>query len=99
MGTKEERQLPGLEWKRVLTHDGASERVTKTELFQNNQLRETSESQPEQKQTDGSYLLPVKITPSWGLVDTQSFLLGDPLARPLAIRYENVDSLRGTEWY
>ncbi|HEY2952658.1 MAG TPA: hypothetical protein VGK40_08750, partial [Verrucomicrobiae bacterium] len=78
------KQVAGLDLNTVITFDGDTDRALKAETFQSNDVRVTRQFLPEQKQADGRYLLPVAITPFWGLVSTQTFLIGDVTARPVA---------------
>ncbi|MBI2947568.1 MAG: hypothetical protein HYY23_07970 [Verrucomicrobia bacterium] len=93
------RDFANLKLRTVITYDGASDRVTKSEQFQNDQLRGTHRSEPEQRQPNGSFLLPVTVLPRWGLVSTQTFLIGDILGRPAKIEFENGDRAQITEWF
>ena len=93
------KQAAGLDLKTVITFDGDTDRAMKAETFQSNQVRVARQFLPEQKQPDGRYLLPVTVTPFWGLVSTQTFLIGDATARPVATAFENGDTARATEWF
>lgn len=89
------RRLPGLELRTVITYDSGSDRVLRTEEFQNSKLRVVRHVEPEQKDSS----LQVVVVPHWGLIATQIFLIGDPIARPVATRFENGESARTTEWF
>src|SRR6185436_10636848 len=85
------KSFPGLNLRTQLTYDDASDRVRQAQELQNNQIRVTRFSEPERRQADGTTLLPVRSIPAWGLSSTQTFLLGEPLGRPLSTYYENGD--------
>jgi len=92
------RKVAGLDLKTLLAYDGGSDRVTTSELFQNNQVRERRQAVFEERQSDGTHHLKVRITLSWGLVSTQTFLIGDVRGRPLGTLYENGVSSASLEW-
>lgn len=93
------RSLPGLELRTELTHDGHSDRVIRSEVFQNGQNRLALEALPEIQSADGAWLLRFRSTPSWGLVATNTYRADDPVGRPLARTYENGDSVRVLAWF
>ncbi|MEO8428021.1 MAG: hypothetical protein ABI651_13000, partial [Verrucomicrobiota bacterium] len=93
------RQLPRLELRTALTYDGESERLLRAEVRQNGGLRESRDAIGEVLQPDGSYRLLVKVIPTWGLVRTNSYVLGDPLSRPVTTEFENRDKVNVVEWF
>ena len=93
------KQLPGVDLRTIVAFDGESERVLKAETFQNNELRVTHVVQREERQADGTYLLPVKVVPYWGLTLTNTLRLGDPSGRPLSTSAENGDRTIATEYF
>ena len=93
------RQWPQLELRTVLTYDGESERVLQAEVRQNGELREIHSTVGEVLQPDGSYRLLVKVIPAWGLARTNSYVLGDPFSRPVAIEFENGGRVNVVEWF
>src|SRR6185436_6083520 len=46
-----------------------------------------------------TWLLPIQVTPAWGLSSTQTFLLGDALGRVNSTFYEDGTSARAREWF
>ena len=93
------RQVAGLDLKTTITYDGSTERRQIGQSLQNGQVRWTRVWQPEERQLNGEFQLPAKIVPTWGLSMTETFRPGDPLQRPIALRLENDDTYRVTEWY
>ncbi len=93
------RQFPGLDLKTILTYDGASDRILKAEQFQNDQLRFTRLSLPERQNADGAWVLPVREVPGWGLIATQTFILGETFARPSTTVYKDGTQVAVKEWF
>jgi len=94
-----ERDYPGLSVATRLTYDGDSDRVRRAEELLNGAVRTVRDPQHEQLQGDGRWMLPVIVTPQWGLVSTQTFILGDPLARPVQTSIEDGDTMLVREWF
>jgi hypothetical protein len=93
------RHLPPLELRTILTYDGGSERVLRAEVMQNGAVRVTHRALGEIRQPDGAYWLRVELVPAWGLVCTNSYLLGDPLGRTVAVDFENGNRVETVEWF
>lgn len=93
------RRVPGLELKTVVQYDGSSDRVLRSEQLQNGQWRTRYEVGPIQEQPNGAVHLRVQVVPAGGLTSTQTFVLGDPLARPIRVEYENGDRAEVTDWF
>lgn len=93
------RSWPGLELKTVVAYDGGTERLVRASILQNGQARLQREFGPASAQPDGSQLLSVRGVPFWGMSFTETFRVGDPLARCLSKRFENGDSVRVTQWF
>jgi hypothetical protein len=93
------RQWPQLELRTVITYEAESERLLKAEVRQNDEIRATHRTLGEVLQPDGSFRLLVETVPFWGLVCTNSYLLADPLSRPVAIEFENGNRANAVEWF
>lgn len=93
------RRWPQLELRTVITYEGGSERLLTAEVRQNDEIRATHRTLAEVLQPDGSYRLLVELVPYWGLVCTNSYRLGDPLSRPVAIEFENGNRANVIEWF
>ena len=93
------RQFPALELRTAITFDGASDRILRAEQFRNNRLCLTRTSLAEKQQADGAWVLPVKVVPAWGLVATQTFVIGEAVPRPLSTVDENGKRVQVTEWF
>jgi len=92
------RNWPQLELRTVRTYDGGSERVFRAEVFQNGELRATYETLGVVSQPGGGWLLKVKASPFWGLVSTNTYLLGEPFGRLVESEIENGERTRVTAW-
>jgi hypothetical protein len=79
------------------TYDGESGRVARSEQLQDGQRRTVRVPQKPVASTNGTWLLPVQVTPVWGLVSTQLFVLGDPFGEPVATVFEDGSSVRRVE--
>ena len=97
--TNQIKNLPNLTLHTAVTSDGDSERLIRAETFQNGRLRLSRVPQAEARQPDGSWLLPVRVVPAWGLPKVETFTLGEPLGRPTLVTLESGDQLRTTVWY
>ncbi|MCI0747799.1 MAG: hypothetical protein L0Y58_20520 [Verrucomicrobia subdivision 3 bacterium] len=93
------KQAEGVELRTVNRYDGDTERVVLSEQFQNGARRTRRQPQPVVRQTNGAWLLPVVVTPAWGLSATQNFVLGDPLPRPVLTSVEDGSTIRVAEWF
>src|SRR5262249_39834641 len=93
------RQWPQLDLRTVITYDGESERLLKAEVRQNGEVRATHRALGELRQPDGSYRLRVEVVPFWGLAQTNTVRLGDPLGRVEAIEFENGSRVTVVEWF
>jgi hypothetical protein len=93
------RQWPQLDLRTVITYDGESERVLEAEVRQNGEVRATHRTLGEVRQSDGSYRLLVAVIPTWGLTQTNSFRLEDPVGRPVSIEIENGERANGVAWF
>ncbi len=85
------RKHPGIEWHTSLQYAQDTERVTRAETWQNGRLRSVAEGLEERRDTgdQAAWLLPVRVTPAWGLVRTNLHRLGDPWGRCLQSVAEN----------
>ncbi len=93
------RAWPPLDLKTVLTYDGDSDRVLKSEALQNGQVRATCRPLGVVRRPAGDWVLPVEVVPVWGLVHTNSYILGDPVARMVETEFENRHRSRVLEWF
>ncbi|HAB16336.1 MAG TPA: hypothetical protein DCE44_07785, partial [Verrucomicrobiales bacterium] len=94
-----QRAWPGLSLVNRIRYDGGTERVQRAEEFQNERLRTTFVPQTVQPPTNGISLLPVQVTPAWGLVSTQFMVVGDPLGRSRETVLEDGGRIRTLEWF
>lgn len=92
------RQIGGVRLATRVKYDDVTERVALAEQLQDGEVRLTRQPLREQEQTGGTWHLPVAVSPRWGLVSTQVFVIGDPLARPVSNRLENGDQLCVRQW-
>jgi hypothetical protein len=93
------RTLPGLDLRTRQNFDGDSERVVSAIQLLNNVPRLTRQTQSAQRQPDGSWWLPVTVTPSWGLVSTQMLVIGDLRSRPVSTVLETGERIAVREWF
>jgi hypothetical protein len=99
------REVAGITLLTTNAYDGESGRVLRSEQVQNGQRRNVRIPHKPLVSTDGTWRLPVAVTPAWGLSSTQIFVLGDPFGKPVAITFEDGGSVRlsdrrpgGPEW-
>src|SRR5207244_9914569 len=97
--TNQIKSFPGLALSTVITYDGDTERVLKTEVLQNGASRSTRVPLPEVRQGDGTYQLPVRVTPAWGIPSVETYPIGDPLARRASLVFDNGDAIQVIEWF
>jgi len=94
-----QREWPGLNLRTRLEYEGATERLRRTEEFQNDRLRRVGIPLAEERSADGSVRLPVRFTPHWGLVTTQWLVLGESLGRARETVTEEGQRSRTLEWF
>ena len=93
------RQWPQLDLRTIITYDGQSERLLQAEVRQNGKVRATHRALGEIRQPDASYRLRMEVVPSWGLTQTNTSRLGDPLGRLEGIEFENGSRVDVVEWF
>jgi hypothetical protein len=93
------RSDPRIELRTVLTYDGGTDRILEAVRLQNGQIRTIHRTLGEIVRPEGSHGLRVEVRPYWGLTSTNTYLLGDPLGRPITIEFENGDRAVGLEWF
>jgi hypothetical protein len=93
------REFPGLRLSTLIRYDGESDRTLESEELQNGQRRALRTPLPLVQASNQTWLLPIQVTPAWGLSFTQTFLLGDALARVNSTFYEDGTSARAREWF
>ncbi|MBL9174736.1 MAG: hypothetical protein JNL10_14455 [Verrucomicrobiales bacterium] len=94
-----QRNYPDLRLATRIAYDGGTERVRQSELYQNDQRREVRIPDAPQPQPDGTVLLPVRVTPFWGLNSTEILALGDPFGRVRESRSEDGRITRTASWF
>jgi hypothetical protein len=92
------RVRPSLSLKTTLTYDGDTDRVTNSKVLQNDRVRTAYDTLGVIQRPSGEWLLRVKAVPAWGLVFTNSYVLGDPRGVAFQTEFENGDRSRITDW-
>jgi hypothetical protein len=96
---QELREAHGLAVKILTSYDGSSDRPLRAEVVQNGQVRYRREWQAPERGSDGTQIVPVRVTPSWGRSWTERFRAGDPSGQPVSLRFEDGETVTGTQWY